>query len=78
MPTTTEVRPVRPPSEMPVEDSTKVVTVEVPRQAPTQVAHASAISALSPLGQVAVLIQHAGIAGGADECTDGIEAVARC
>ena len=52
MPTTTEVRPVRPPSEIPVEDSTKVVTVEVPRQAPTQVAHASAISALSPWGRL--------------------------
>ena len=32
METTTEVRPVLPPSEIPVEDSTNVVTVEVPRR----------------------------------------------
>ena len=45
-------RQVRAPSEMPVEDSTKVVTVEVPSSAPTQVAAASAISARSPPGRL--------------------------
>ncbi|MPN06638.1 hypothetical protein SDC9_153894 [bioreactor metagenome] len=48
--TTMLERPVRAPSLMPVEDSTKVVTVEVPKQAPTQVAIASASSARSPRG----------------------------
>ena len=52
MPVTTEDRPVRPPSLIPVEDSTKVVTVEVPRQAPAQVAMASAIRARSPPGRL--------------------------
>ena len=42
-PTTIELSPVRAPSAMPVEDSTKVVTVEVPRHAPQQVATASAM-----------------------------------
>ena len=41
-PVVKEVRPVRPPSETPAEDSTKVVTVEVPRTAPQAVAIASA------------------------------------
>ena len=35
---TIEVRPVRPPSATPEEDSTKVVTVEVPQTAPQHVA----------------------------------------
>ena len=38
----TEERPVLPPSAMPAEDSTKVVTVEVPQTAPKHVAAASA------------------------------------
>lgn len=46
----TEERPVRPPSAMPAEDSTKVVTVDVPQTAPKQVAAASASMALSILG----------------------------
>ena len=37
-PTTKAVRPVLPPSATPAEDSTKVVTVEVPQMAPVQVA----------------------------------------
>ena len=52
MPVVMEVRPVRPPSSMPVEDSTKVVTVEVPSSAPVQVAIASAIRARSPPGKL--------------------------
>ena len=51
MPVVMEVRPVRPPSSMPVEDSTKVVTVEVPISAPVQVAMASAMRARSPPGK---------------------------
>ena len=45
-----EERPVRPPSATPAEDSTNVVTVEVPQAAPTQVAQASASMARSMLG----------------------------
>ena len=37
MPQVSEVRPVRPPASTPEADSTKVVTVEVPVQAPTMV-----------------------------------------
>mgnify|MGYP007130418482 CR=1 FL=1 len=37
-PATTAVKPVRPPAATPEEDSTKVVTVDVPHTAPTQVA----------------------------------------
>ena len=44
-PATTAVSPVRPPSAIPEEDSTKVVMVEVPRQAPAVVPIASAKSA---------------------------------
>ena len=44
-PTTIELRPVRAPSAMPEEDSTKVVMVEVPSTAPTVVPMASARSA---------------------------------
>lgn len=50
IPATTEVKPVRPPSETPEALSTKVVTVEVPRQAPAVVATASAKSAPLILG----------------------------
>ena len=39
------VRPVRPPTATPAEDSTKVVVVEVPSTAPAEVATASAIRA---------------------------------
>ena len=39
---TSEVKPVLPPATTPDEDSTKVVTVEVPAMAPVQVAIASA------------------------------------
>ena len=39
---TMDERPVRPPSATPAEDSTKVVTVEVPQIAPVVVAIASA------------------------------------
>lgn len=42
MPVTSEVKPVLPPATTPDEDSTKVVTVEVPAMAPVQVAIASA------------------------------------
>lgn len=45
-----EERPVRPPSATPAEDSTKVVTVEVPQTAPVVVAIASASIALSMFG----------------------------
>ena len=45
------VRPVRPPSAIPDEDSTKVVTVEVPRQAPAVVPIASASRAPRILGR---------------------------
>ena len=48
--TTMETSPVLPPSPIPAEDSTNVVTVEVPQIAPTQVATASAIMALLMLG----------------------------
>ena len=40
-PETTAVKPVRPPAATPEEDSTNVVTVEVPRTAPAVVATAS-------------------------------------
>ena len=42
MPVTTLVKPVRPPSVIPAEDSTKVVIVEVPKTAPIVVPTASA------------------------------------
>ena len=38
MPVTSEVKPVLPPATTPDEDSTNVVTVEVPAMAPVQVA----------------------------------------
>jgi len=44
-PVITDVRPVRPPSATPADDSTNVVVVDVPRIAPTDVAIASDISA---------------------------------
>src|SRR5699024_618580 len=44
------VSPVRPPAATPDADSTKVVTVDVPRQAPEIVPTASAIKALPTLG----------------------------
>ncbi len=44
-PETAAVKPVRPPAATPEEDSTNVVTVEVPRTAPAVVATASAINA---------------------------------
>jgi hypothetical protein len=50
MPTTTELRPSAPPSAIPVDDSTYVVTVLVPSTAPVQVAMASAIIARSAPG----------------------------
>ncbi|MPM24000.1 hypothetical protein SDC9_70477 [bioreactor metagenome] len=50
MATTRAVRPVRPPSTTPEEDSTKVVTVEVPSTAPTVVPTASANRASLQLG----------------------------
>ena len=46
----TAVRPVRAPSDTPAALSTKVVVVEVPRTAPTEVAMASADSALETRG----------------------------
>ena len=61
----TEERPVRPPSAMPAEDSTKVVTVDVPQTAPKQVAAASAKHGLVHIGNIAVLIKQ--VADGA--CT---------
>ena len=42
MPVTSEVKPVLPPAATPEEDSTNVVTVEVPAMEPVQVAIASA------------------------------------
>lgn len=47
--TTTEVSPVRPPAPIPEALSTKVVVLEVPNNAPMEVAVASANSALSSL-----------------------------
>ena len=47
---TTDVSPLLPPSETPEDDSTKVVMVDVPRQAPTVVPTASAKSAPFILG----------------------------
>ena len=47
---TIEDRPVRPPSATPEEDSTNVVTVDVPQIAPVVVAIASASIALSMFG----------------------------
>src|SRR5690625_3030709 len=44
------VNPVRPPAATPEADSTKVVTVEVPKQAPAIVPIASAVKAFSTLG----------------------------
>lgn len=44
-PVTTAVRPVRPPSATPADDSTNVVVVDVPRIAPADVAIASDKSA---------------------------------
>ena len=41
-PTVTDVKPVLPPSVIPEEDSTNVVIVDVPKQAPTVVPTASA------------------------------------
>ena len=52
IPTTIVVRPVRPPSATPVELSTKVVIVEVPKTAPTVVPIASDIKASEVLGIV--------------------------
>ena len=46
----TEVRPVFPPSAMPLADSTNVDTVELPQTAPAQVAMASASMACSMRG----------------------------
>ena len=46
---TTEVNPVRPPAPIPAALSTKVVVLEVPNNAPMEVAVASAKSALSNL-----------------------------
>ena len=47
--TVPDVRPVRPPADTPVADSTKVVQVEVPSIPPTTVAVESAIMHLSRL-----------------------------
>lgn len=58
----TEERPVLPPSAMPAEDSTKVVTVEVPQTAPKHVAAASGQHGFVHVGNIAVLIEQ--IAGG--------------
>ena len=44
------VRPVRPPASTPEADSTKVVTVEVPQQAPATVPMASEVRASFMLG----------------------------
>ena len=44
-PVVSAVRPVRPPAATPAEDSTNVVTVDVPSTAPALVAIASEISA---------------------------------
>ena len=78
MPTTTLVRPVRPPSEIPVEDSTKVVTVEVPRHAPTTVAQASATRALSPCGRLPSLSSMPALLAVPISVPTGIEAIAHC
>ena len=52
MATTKAVKPVRPPSTTPAEDSTNVVTVEVPNTAPTVVPTESAKRASLTLGIV--------------------------
>ena len=51
IPVTVEVSPVLPPAAIPEVDSTKVVTVEVPKIAPIDVAKASASMAFSILGK---------------------------
>ena len=63
------------PRWMPVEDSTNVVTVEVPRQAPTQVAMSVGDQRAVAAGQVAVLVKHSGISGCTKKCSNCIEAV---
>ena len=47
-PVVTAVKPVRPPTPTPEVDSTKLVTVEVPKAAPATVPIASDNKALSP------------------------------
>lgn len=50
-PETTAVKPVRPPAATPEEDSTNVVTVEVPRTAPGEHLSGVAVNDLSRRGQ---------------------------
>ena len=52
IPVTSEVRPVRPPASTPAADSMKVVTVEVPVQAPTMVPMESESIACFMLGML--------------------------
>ena len=52
MPVTMAVRPVRPPAPTPVVDSRKLVTVEVPRQAPAVVPMASAMKTRPAFGSL--------------------------
>ena len=70
-----EARPVRPPSATPAEDSTNVVTVEVPQTAPQQVATASASMALSMLGTLPSLVSMLPRGAGAVQRAQGIEHV---
>ena len=74
MPVTSEVKPVLPPATTPDEDSTKVVTVEVPAMAPVQVAIASASIIFSMrMGGRAVFIEKVALGTCAVERADGIE-----
>ena len=61
-PVTMEDKPVLPPSATPAEDSTKVVTVEVPHTAPQVVATASASMALSILGTLPSFVRRSPLA----------------
>lgn len=66
-------RPVLPPSATPAEDSTNVVTVEVPQIAPVVVAMASGQHGLVHVGDLAVRQQHVAAGAGAVQRAEGIE-----
>ena len=69
----TEVRPVRPPSATPAEDSTKVVTVEVPQTAPEAGRNSVRQHRLFHTGNIAVLVEQAADGAGAEQRAEGIE-----
>ena len=67
-------RPVLPPTATPDADSTKVVTVEVPKTAPATVPMESARSAFSARGSLPSLFRKPAF-GNADQCADGIKKI---